>query len=288
MSFRQERSGIQLAEPATEKLIQKIGLDGKVFSQPKLNGERCRTQWFAEEPYLISSYNNEFQFTHTIKSEILEQCNKFGIDPLPLDGEIYVHGWPRERIHSAISRKKNYNPDVEQLEYHIFDLQLPHLPQYNRVKILLELEKQGFFDTPHLKLVSNRVIQVEDWLNWTVEYIAQGYEGIILRNPASHYQFKRIRDMLKFKPTEKDEYIVVGVKEGTGWAEGMLGSFLVRGDDGTVFAVGTGPELTKPKRIEYWKIRDTLPGNILIVKHEKIKTTGGIPICTSAYELKLK
>jgi hypothetical protein len=94
--------------------------------------------------------------------------------------------------------------------------------------------------------------------------------------------------MLKFKPTEKDEYIVVGVKEGTGWAEGMLGSFLVRGDDGTVFAVGTGPELTKPKRIEYWKIRDTLPGNILIVKHEKIKTTGGIPICTSAYELKLK
>lgn len=117
-------------------------------------------------------------------------------------------------------------------------------------------------------------------------FVAEGYEGVILRSYEGTYTEKRTVNMLKFKPTKKDVYLIVGVKEGTNRLTGMLGSFLVRGHDGTEFSVGTGPELTDEKRQRYWQIRDTLIGKKLLVKHEEITTSGGKPICTVALEVK--
>lgn len=286
MAQRFERSGIQLAEPVTSRRLLTIGIEGKTFAQPKLNGERCRVQWFYGEPYLISSYGNEFQFCDKIKLNIANQVKRLNLTHLQFDGEIYKHGWSRERIHSAISRKKNYNPDVEELEFHIFDIKDTSSLQYARAKYLMDLREMDFFND-RLLYVPMETIEIENWMYKTEEYIQQGYEGIILRNPMAAYETKRIKGMLKFKPTFKDEYLIVGFKEGTGWAEGMLGSFKVKGNDGTEFDVGTGPELTKDKRIRYWAMRNQLLGKTLIVKHEEIKTKGGIPLCTVAYELKL-
>jgi len=285
------RQGVMLCQPATERRITAVFADTYAFAQPKLNGERCRVQWFADEPYLISSYGNEFLFTDRIKKAILDFHNSTGTNPLPYDGEIYVHGWSRERIDSALRRKKNYNPDVELLEYHIFDIQLADWSQLLRAGKLKELETLGLFTGP-IKLVQAEAITLQNWTFKAVDYISEGYEGIILRQPFNVYSNPwgsgtalRPQSMLKFKPTEKDVYLIVNYKEGTGWCTGMLGAFVVQGLDGTQFSVGTGRELTKDKRIAYWKIKDSLIGRKLLVKHEPVKTSGGIPLCTVAYEL---
>ena len=291
MGTRPERQGIQLAQPATEKKVLQCCFEGKTFSQPKLNGERFRVQWFFDEPYFISSYGNEFRFLDHLRTPLIEFARKTGLQPR-FDGEIYKHGWPRERIDSALRRRKNFNPEVLELEAHIFDIQEDR-EQWLRFQFLNDLEqKHDLFSLPNFKKVNFNIIDAEDWMFHCQSYLTEGYEGIILRHPRGIYTnpdgsgvAKRPVEMLKYKPTEKDEYLIVGYKEGTGWATGMLGAFEVQGHDGTRFFVGTGRELTKLKRIEYWRIRDSLIGRHLEVKHEPVKTSGGIPICCVAYKL---
>lgn len=286
-----ERQGIQLCQPASSRRINQIHMDGKVFIQPKLNGERFRVQWFFGEPFFISSYGNEFHFLDHLKPPLIDFSKRFGYE-LPFDGEIYKHGWPRERIDSALRRRKNFNPEVLELEAHIFDIQIDE-EQWKRFETLQKAKNSFDLYTGPIKEVELNVISVDDWLDHCQSYIERGYEGIILRHPRGGYtnpggsgKALRPTHMLKYKPTERDDYLIIGYTEGTGWAENMLGSFEVRGADGTTFSVGTGRELTKEKRIKYWKIRDQLPGKILTVKHEKLKTSGGKPLCCVAYELK--
>lgn len=285
MSTRPVRENIMLANPLTQRKLASLG--DIVLAQRKLRGERCRVQWYNDEPVLITSYGNEFRFLTKIKEALIKHSKDFSIQ-IPFDGEIYRHGWSQEQINSAANRGVNYNPDCEDLEYHIFDIQDPFADQVSRLSALSVAA--GYFNGP-LHIVQTQRIQSIDWMDFLVQYVEEGYEGIILRDMTSKYiglggDAKRSNGMLKYKPHEKDKYLIIALKEGTGWCEGMLGSFEVQGRDGTVFSVGTGPELTKDKRIKYWQIRDQIIGKYLTVKHEPIRTVGGIPVCTVAYQLK--
>ena len=94
--------------------------------------------------------------------------------------------------------------------------------------------------------------------------------------------------MLKYKPTETDEYIIIGVEEAIskdGIPKGMVGSFLVQGDDEITFKVGAG-KLKHNIRRHYWFIQSTIIGKTLVVKQGKIKTTEGKPTCAVAIKIK--
>ena len=277
---RAERENIMLCYPTDEGRIHRLG--PQIFADPKLNGERCRVEWFHNEPILISSFGNQFWNMDHITDALKELAKKEG--QLPWDGELYKHGWGFSRIHSACSRKVNINPDTARLEFHIFDYQDPHVQQWYRASSLLRV-KEYFSRTDPLQVVERLIINNEDWAEAALTYCDQGYEGTVLRSFTGMYVMKRNTSILKYKPTEKDEYLIIGTKEGTGWAEGMLGSFLVRGEDDTVFSVGSGKTLTKPRREKFWKIREELPGKMLLTKHEKLKTRLGKPVGAVAMEV---
>ena len=277
MKERPKRTGIMLANPATERGMLKLG--DSCFSQPKLNGERASVTWFHNEPILLSSYGNEFKYLQHIKEEI-----KYNFKDIPLDGELYVHGWSRERIHSACSRKVNENIDTPYLEFHIFDYKSDE-SQWQRIHNLTKRKNFRCFNWP-LVYVPYKVISTDPqtWMNQVYSYTQEGYEGAIFRSPLYSYEEKRSRGMLKFKPSEKDTYKILGVNEAIsqeGEPKGMIGSFIVSGDDGTSFKVGAG-KLKHPKRIELWKDRESLPGKTLEVKHEMLKTVNDIPLCIVA------
>lgn len=280
MAERPKREGVMLAQPVSDRRIRKLG--DSMFAQPKLKGERCRVEWFHDVPVLLSSYANEFKFLNHIK-ESLEANFKHSL--LPLDGELYKHGWDFGRIHSAASRKVKENPESAQLEFHVFDYQGP-ASQWQRIHVLNEKKKTGFFEGPVI-LVPYTVVTPDNWLEQANIYTGEGYEGIILRSPIWSYETKRSLGMLKFKPTEEDEYQIWGMKEAVskdGFLKGMVGSFGVCGDDETRFYVGAG-KLDHAKRTMYWDNRADIVGKMLKVKHEKTKTIGGVPDCSVAVEV---
>lgn len=66
-----------------------------------------------------------------------------------------------------------------------------------------------------------------------------GWEGVMLRNPAMEYEYRRSPNLLKVKPHEDIEAEVIEVVEGTGKYKGMMGALVCQvGDE--EFRVGTG------------------------------------------------
>jgi DNA ligase-1 len=117
--------------------------------------------------------------------------------------------------------------------------------------------------------------------------LTSGFEGIILRTNTP-YHFGRSPDMLKLKPFEDREAVIIGVEEllhNTNEAftnelgqqkrssasaglvgAGVMGSLFVRDLETQVaFNVGGGPGLTHLLRMELWNKRHTLPG--LVIKY---------------------
>ena len=253
-----------------------------MFAQPKLKGERCRVEWFHGDPVLLSSYENEFKFLYRIKDSLREH---FKLSQLPLDGELYVHGWNFERIHSAASRKVNENPDAARLEFHVFDYKSSE-SQWQRIHTLEMKRKIECFEYPIVH-VPYTIVTPDNWLEQASKYTDDGYEGIILRGAIWSYEDRRSWGMLKFKPTEEDKYEICGVNEAVskeGFPKAVVGSFAVRGDDGAVFSVGAG-KLDHAKRKMYFDSRGDIIGKMLRVKHEKTKTIGGVPDCCVAVEV---
>lgn len=294
MTNRPKRKGISLAVPADEKKVRNFGQE--FYIQPKLNGERGVVDEFHNEPIILSSYENSFEFLDIIKTEIRWVWNMYKI-PIPFDGEIYVHGWSRERIDSALRRTVNYNPEVVNLEYHVFDLKLP-IPQEKRLYLLNEIFKKieeyqlstGFLFTK-LKLVPTYKATPENWMEYADHFLTLGYEGAILRKPSydTYYEGRTVKQMLKYKPTEIDEYVIIDTLEAIskeGKPKGMIGSFTVKSHDGVdLFNVGAG-KLSHQERIELWEKRLLLIGKVLITKQGKIKTSTGVPTCAVAVEIK--
>jgi hypothetical protein len=73
------------------------------------------------------------------------------------------------------------------------------------------------------------------------EQLAAGEEGIILKDPAGHWENKRVKHQVKMKAELEADLRVTGFLPGTGKYEGKIGSLLVESADGKVkTAVGTG------------------------------------------------
>jgi len=288
-----KRKGIMLAYPAEAKRVQAFPVtnaetkERSFFHQPKLNGERGKVEWFNSIPYLISSYGNEFKFLDRIKQEILFLQNELGLPfLLPLDGEVYVHGWSREEVDSALRRTKNRSTKVDSLQYHIFDV-ATQAPQWERIRLLGEIDQAiQRIGLSALKVVEYGVCNETNWLTHCQNYCEDGYEGIILRSPFGMYTEKRSPDLLKFKPTETDLYCILAVNEAIsqeGECKGMVGSFEVAATDEPgsheTFNVGAG-KLPHSERVRYWNERERIvrEGKMLLVKHELLTTTNKVPI----------
>lgn len=289
---RPKQLGIMKATPAEAKNIGRLGT--YCFAQPKLRGQRARTVWIGDQPILLSSYGNAFSFMEHITEQL--KC----LPRKNYDGELYLHDpeWTQPKINSVCNRSTNRHPEGYKIQYHIFDLATEGT-QRERFDELMCISYK-YKTLPCIQWVTTDKIHTVNWKIWCKLYLEEGYEGIILRHLTSPYsplttleEAKRPRWILKYKPSEKDSYTIVGFKPGIedGWTAGMLGSFLVQSPEGgEAFYVGTGPELTKAKRTRYWAERHSLLGKTLVVKHEPVETgTGkGIPICTSAFRLEVE
>lgn len=101
--------------------------------------------------------------------------------------------------------------------------------------------------------------------------LESGFEGVMLKNSDSIWENKRSKGHIKFKNELTCELRVVGIVEGCGKYEKMVGSLTCESEDGQL-KVGVGSGLSDNQRVEYKNIM----GSIITVKYnEKIKNEQG-------------
>lgn len=101
--------------------------------------------------------------------------------------------------------------------------------------------------------------------------IADGYEGIMIKDPAAHYECKRSVAWLKQKPFIEVSLEVVNVEEGTGKNLGRLGALVCEGqDDGKSIAVNVGSGLSDDLRDSIWSDRASVIGQIVEVRADAV------------------
>ena len=104
-----------------------------------------------------------------------------------------------------------------------------------------------------IRLVESKVVASLDEAQAIFEeYLAQGQEGIILKDMTGVWEDKRVKTQIKFKAELDCDLLVVGVQPGTGKYEGMVGALLCESSDGVIRVdVGSGLSDEDRQRTDY-------------------------------------
>jgi hypothetical protein len=108
--------------------------------------------------------------------------------------------------------------------------------------------------------------------------LAEGQEGIILKDKRGIWENKRAKHQIKFKGEMECDLEIIGVEEGTGKYAGKLGAVLcaTRSENGKRLTVSVGSGFNDAHRDNLWSIRDQLVGKIVAVKYNmRIKNKAG-------------
>ena len=172
------------------------------------------------------------------------------------DGEIvYTEGKLKDRttvsglINSAIH---GGCIDESKLIFMVFDNVLPNfLPYHIRRSLLIALvEKQGWMQVKTGS--SSMVADIDDATRVYRAALADGYEGIILKNRFHMYSAgKRTKDWVKLKETKTADLTCTGIITGRGKYDGAIGALTLVGHvEGKEVKVNAGSGLTDYDRYQ--------------------------------------
>lgn len=137
-----------------------------------------------------------------------------------LDGELYLPGYSVNDINSFV--KNTQLAQHYKLQYWCYDICCENMSALERNKFRLyniDVEDKGMTKDDHLNNKSQFVILptlIVDSINKATiirnNFIAFGFEGLIIRNPNAEYQFgKRNQAMFKFKKVDDGKFIIVDI-----------------------------------------------------------------------------
>ena len=188
------------------------------YMEPKLNGvcDLAEPIPIGEDRVWHHSRGGKLFTTLSHLDSWIEKLNP----PCPVHGELYKHGWSLQKINGYT---KKIRPDQESLEYWLYDMAWVG-PDYDyRIEWLEDnIEKLGK-DSP-IKFTPTIIVNnYEEAKVWHDKWVAQGFEGGMLKNKAGIYMFQyNSNDLEKVKEFMDDEFEIVGGKEGTGTDEGCI------------------------------------------------------------------
>lgn len=205
--------------------------------QPKYDGDRTRMVIESGEAVLYSSSKRIITSLPHLTREFTEVYGHN--EGLEIDGEIYCHEMKHPEISGIVRTTKFVPPNSYKLKFYALDL--PKL-NVNLVSRLLRIKATVHESSNIIHVPSFQVSNAEDIPQFLKQFCDEGYEGFVLKNPASLYETKRSVNWLKYKPRKHDVYEIVGFVEEVdkyGDSKDTLGALILKSDKGT-FNVGTG------------------------------------------------
>lgn len=257
-------------------------LDYPVMASPKLDGIRC----LIVDGKPVSRTLKPIPNKHVQK--VLSALN------LPsLDGELMLKSGDFNNVQSAIMCEEG-KPDFQ---YVVFDNFANKLKPYSSRFITTQLNS----DYPDIiqfipNIIVNNAKHMQELLS---SWLAEGYEGAIVRDPTSPYKYGRstLKQgwMLKLKVFNDAEATIIGYKElmhndneatednlgqtvrsshqANQYGGDTLGSLICE-FNGEQFSIGTGFDAAERSRL--WTIRDKLLGQLVTFKYQEL-TKYGVP-----------
>lgn len=259
---------------------------GSYFGQWKINGERCiitadksndlfrniklyyrsreGVDWTDKLTYL-----DEF-IIPKINKDILDMMIEEGVG---LDGELYLPGYGINEINSFIK-----NPDIPQhyqLQFWCYDLCIENMSAIKRRELLSPMNIYDIFISKDIHynnqhrfhyLPGYTISSIEEAIEMRDKFISYGFEGLVIREKNTEYQFggRRNNAMLKFKRKEDGLFEILAIKED----KRGLPIFTLKNDindelfDATI-------NLPQDKQKFYLEVKDTIIGKKGLVEYRE-------------------
>lgn len=157
----------------------------------------------------------------------------------PLDGELWLGRGRFDDVSGLVRRAEPDDAGWRALRYMVFER--PGAPGTfaERAAELRRSAEQAHW--PQLQAVPQQSVAGREALqSLFAEIVRGGGEGLMLHRADAPYVAGRSRMLLKLKPLQDAEALVIGHLPGRGRHAGRLGALRVRGADGQVFDLGTG------------------------------------------------
>ncbi len=252
-------------------------LTGTKLVEKKLDGVRCLT---------VIDYENKTVVQYTRNGKVLENFShvtdylagfieEFGRSYV-LDGEIMSGSF--NELMKQVHRKDNVAASDAVLN--LFDI-VP-LVEFKQGKSTMGQRRRSAFlkgfenifnDSGIITIVPQKqfnldsMIEEIEFKDYMKAMIAEGYEGVMVKDPDAVYECKRSVAWLKIKPFIEVSLTVTRVEEGTGRNVGKLGAIVCEGvDDGKRIVVNVGSGFTDEQRAEYWAAKDALVAQVVEVR----------------------
>lgn len=207
------------------------------YGQPKLDGVRAMAYW-EDGKVVLQSRGGKF---YTGAHEVVADLEQWLPQDSMLDGELYIHGVSCQVIVSYAKKRKEGS---EKLQYHVYDYPIVEGDESLIFKdrnnclanLIYEMNQNhhGAAGSKHIKHVNTELLHAQSSIDgYEKDRLEEGYEGIMLRDPAGIYQFGyRSSELVKLKRFEDAEFEVVECYPGIGKFD-KLALFLLKNDNGT-------------------------------------------------------
>lgn len=273
----------------------------------KLDGFRC---YITKDGMFSRTHHKILSCPHIFES-LKHVFEKF--PNMVYDGELYSHEYKDDfnKIASLLSRTKNITPEFLEetkkvIRFHCFDsinLELPDKKYTDRCALML----YEFDDLKNTKFLTN----FEDWTSkLNLEFddkqadsaynyityvnqfevhsfdevemcidkaLADGFEGVMLRNPNMLYDNGRSSNLIKYKKFQDAEYKIIDIFDGVGNAQGLASSILCETESGETFSAGLGKGFDETAKRRMFEEKDSYIGKMATIVFQDLTPDKQVP-----------
>lgn len=161
------------------------------------------------------------------------------LPPEPLDGELWLGRGKFDRLSAIVRKAVPDDTEWRNVSYLIFEAP-GHAGNFSERAAHIAQLTEGL-KLPWLRAVrQQRVADDKELLDLFKRLTTQGAEGLMLHRADAAYVTGRSDVLLKLKPVQDTEAIVVGHLPGRGKLAGKLGALQMETPEGKQFALGSG------------------------------------------------
>ena len=233
----------KMAKSVTNKKI----FDKEYYASRKLDGVRSCIYYDSKRKCLRARSRTAIDLDFPLKHilEIPKFIKLFEKNPdLVLDGEVYKHGMPLNRI-SGLCRSQQTAYDSDVLEFYMYDIVDVNLTFQERLEKMYKIRDELYlsfdpyrqWDSYDLKVQFVPQVKISGWDNIVKlhnKYVEEGFEGLVIRLASAKYgPGKRNNNMIKVKMYNENTFKCIGIEQGLRMYDDMV--FIMETREGKTF-----------------------------------------------------